>query len=144
MKKHLFRRVLRSLRSRSIYKKIGLPLGAIEAIYRGRRQQSIKNKDFSFYDRNPTLDDFIKNFGTEKGRLGFNSELLTSKEIAAAESKWLEDIGINIDSKQLQGMTTRQFYATYRDQIDKWIDAMAPVDNDERQRFISTRIFGSK
>lgn len=144
MKKHLFRRVLRSLRSRSIYKKTGLPLGAIEAIYRGRIQQSVKNKDFSFYDRNPTLDDFIKHFGTEKGKLGFSSEPLTAEETAAAESRWLEDIGINIDSKQLQGMTTRQFYATYRDQIDKWIDAMAPIDNNERQRFIATRIFGSK
>lgn len=144
MKKHLFRRVLRSLRSRSIYKKIGLPLGAIEAIYRGRMQQSIKNKDYSFYNRNPTLDDFIKNFGTEKGKLGFNSEPLTAEETAAAESRWLNDIGINIDPKQLQGMTTRQFYATYRDQIDKWIDTIAPVDNNERQRFISTRIFGSK
>lgn len=144
MKKHLFRRVLRSLRSRSIYKKIGLPLGAIEAIYRGRIQQSVKNKDFSFYYRNPTLDDFIKNFGKEKGRLGFNSEPLTAKETATAESKWLEDIGINIDPKQLQSMTTRQFYAIYRDQIDDWLKEVAPVDNDERQRFISTRIFGSK
>lgn len=144
MKKHLFRRVLRNLRSRSIYKKLGLPLGAIEAIYRGMRQQSVKNKDFSFYDRNPTLDDFIKNFGQEKGRLGFNSEPLTAEETASAESKWLKDIGIDIDSKQLQGMTTRQFYATYRDQIDKWIEEVAPVDKDERQRFISTRIFGSK
>ena len=144
MKKHLFRRVLRSLQSRSIYKKLGLPLGAIEAIYRGRIQQSVKNKDYSFYNRNPTLDDFIKNFGTEKGKLGFNSELLTAEETAAAESRWLKDIGIDIDSKQLQGMTTRQFYATYRDQIDKWIEKVSPVDNDERQRFISTRIFGSK
>lgn len=144
MKKHLFRRVLRSLRSRSIYKKIGLPLGAIEAIYRGRIQQSVKNKDYSFYNRNPTLDDFIKNFGTEKGKLGFNSEPLTAEETATAESKWLKDIGISINPTVLQGMTTRQFYATYRDQIDKWIDDIAPVDNDERQRFISTRIFGSK
>ena len=119
MKKHLFRRVLRSLRSRSIYKKIGLPLGAIEAIYRGMRQQSVKNKDFSFYDRNPTLDDFIKNFGKEKGRLGFNSEPLTSEEIATAESKWLKDVGISINPTVLQSMTTRQFYALYRDQINE-------------------------
>lgn len=144
MKKHLFRRVLRSLRSRSIYKRTGLPLGAIEAIYRGMRQQSVKNKDFSFYDRNPTLDDFIKNFGKEKGRLGFNSESLTSEEIATAESKWLKDIGISINPTVLQSMTTRQFYAVYRDQIEDWLDDIAPVDNDERQRFISTRIFGSK
>ena len=144
MKKHLFRRVLRSLHSRSIYKKLGLPLGAIEAIYRGRRQQSVKNKDFSFYDRNPTLDDFIKNFGQEKGRLGFNSEPLTSEEIATAESKWLKDVGISINPTVLQGMTTRQFYAAYRDQIEDWLDDIAPVDKDERRRFISTRIFGSK
>ena len=144
MKKHLFRRLLRNLQSRSIYKKLGLPLGAIEAIYRGMRQQSVKNKDFSFYNRNPTLDDFIKNFGKEKGRLGFNSEPLTSEEIATAESKWLKDVGISINSTVLQCMTTRQFYATYRDQIEDWLDGIAPVDNNERQRFISTRIFGSK
>lgn len=144
MKKHLFRRVLRNLRSRSIYKRTGLPLGAIEAIYRGRIQQSVKNKNFSFYDRNPTLDDFIKNFGKEKGRLSFNSEPLTAEETATAESKWLKDIGISINPTVLQSMTTRQFYATYRDQIDKWIDDIAPVDKDEQQRFISTRIFGSK
>ena len=41
-------------------------------------------------------------------------------------------------------MTTRQFYAAYRDQIEDWLDDIAPVDKDERQRFISTRIFGSK
>ena len=144
MKKHLFRRVLRSLRSRSIYKKLGLPLGAIKSIYRGKMELSMEDGNFSFSQRNPNLETFIENFGTEKASLDSGTELPTAEDTAIAESEWLESRGIYVDAKQLQDMSTRQFYDTYKDLIEDWLDDVAPFDDEDRQSYISKRIYGSK
>lgn len=141
MKKHLFRRLFRKIRIKFRYKKTGLPLGAVKSIYRGRMQLSLKNSNLSFPMQNPTIEDFIKNFGTDKAVFG---EPLSTEDTAIAESEWLENRGIHVDAKQLQNLTTRQFYDTYRDLIEDWLDDVAPFDDEDRQSYISKRIFGSK
>ena len=114
MKKRLFRRVLRNLQSRSIYKKLGLPLGAIEAIYRGMRQQSVKNKDFSFYDRNPTLDDFIKNFGKEKGSAVVDDLYEVTKY---AKKQYGENIPYFLMGHSMGSFMARRYLMTYGEKI---------------------------
>ena len=143
-RKHLFRRLFRKIRIKFKYKKTGLPLEAIKSIYRGKRQLSRKDGNFSFAQRNPNLETFIENFGTEKASLDFGTELPTAEDTATAESEWLESHGIHVDAKQLQDMSTRQFYDTYKDLIEDWLDDVAPFDAEDRQSYISKRIFGSK
>ena len=141
MKKHLVRRLFRKIRIKFMYKKTGLPLGAIKSIYRGRMQLSLKNNNLSFPMQNPTIEDFIKNFGTDKAVFG---EPLSAEDTAIAESEWLESRGIHVEANQLQNLTTRQFYDTYRDLIEDWLDDVAPFDAEDRQSYISKMIFGSK
>ena len=143
-RKHLFRRLFRKIRIKFKYKKTGLPLEAIKSIYRGKRQLSRKDGNFSFSQRNPNLETFIENFGTEKASLDFGTELPTAEDTAEAESEWLESRGIHVDAKQLQDMSTRQFYDTYKDLIEDWLDDVAPFDDEDRQSYISKRIYGSK
>ena len=141
MKKHLVRRLFRKIRIKFKYKKTGLPLGAIKSIYRGRMQLSLKNNNLSFPMQNPTIEAFIENFGTDKAVFG---EPLSAEDTAIAESEWLERRGIHIEAKQLQNLTTQQFYETYRDLIEDWLDDVAPFDDKDRQSYISKMIFGSK
>ena len=143
-RKHLFRRLFRKIRIKFKYKKTGLPLEAIKSIYRGKRQLSRKDGNFSFAQRNPNLETFIENFGTKKASLVFGTELPTAENTAIAESEWLESRGIYVDAKQLQDMPTRQFYDTYKDLIEDWLDDVAPFNAEDRQSFISKMIFGSK
>ena len=143
-RKHLFRRLFRKIRIKFKYKKTGLPLEAIKSIYRGKRQLSRKDGNFSFSQRNVNLETFIENFGTEKASLDFGTELPTAENTATAESEWLESRGIHVDAKQLQGMSTRQFYDTYKDLIEDWLDDVAPFNAEDRKSYISKRIYGSK
>ena len=143
-RKHLFRRLFRKIRIKFKYKKTGLPLEAIKSIYRGKRQLSRKDGNFSFSQRNQNLETFIENFGTEKASLDFGTELPTAENTATAESEWLESRGIHVDAKQLQGMSTRQFYDTYKDLIEDWLDDVAPFNAEDRKSYISKRIYGSK
>ena len=137
-RKHLFRRLFRKIRIKFKYKKTGLPLEAIKSIYRGKRQLSRKDGNFSFSQRNPNLETFIENFGTAKASLVFGAELPTAEDTATAESEWLESRGIHVDAKQLQDMSTQQFYDTYKDLIEDWLDDV------DRKSYISKRIYGSK
>ena len=121
-----------------------MPLEAIKSIYRGKRQLSREDGNFSFSQRNPNLETFIENFGTEKASLDFGTELPTAEDAAEAESECLESRGIHVDAKQLQDMPTRQFYDTYKDLIEDWLDDVAPFDAKDRQSYISKMIFGSK
>ena len=143
-RKHLFRRLFRKIRIKFKYKKTGLPLEAIKSIYRGKMELSREDGNFSFSQRNPNLETFIENFGTEKASLDFGTELPTAEDTAEAESEWLESRGIHVDAKQLQGMSTQQFYDTYKDLIEDWLDDVAPFDAKDRQSYISKRIYGSK
>lgn len=143
-RKHLFRRLFRKIRIKFKYKKTGLPLEAIKSIYRGKRELSREDGNFSFSQRNPNLETFIENFGTEKASLDSGTELPTAEDTAIAESEWLESRGIYVDAKQLQDMSTRQFYDTYKDLIEDWLDDVAPFDDEDRQSYISKRIYGSK
>ena len=143
-KKHLFRRLFRKIRIKFKYKKTGLPLEAIKSIYRGKRELSREDGNFSFSQRNPNLETFIENFGTKKASLVFGTELPTAEDTAEAESEWLESRGIHVDAKQLRGMSTQQFYDTYKDLIEDWLDDVAPFDDKDRQSYISKMIYGSK
>ena len=143
-RKHLFRRLFRKIRIKFKYKKTGLPLEAIKSIYRGKMELSRRDGNFSFSQRNPNLETFIENFGTKEASLVFGGELPTAENTAIAESEWLESRGIHVDAKQLQGMSTQQFYDTYKDLIEDWLDDVAPFDDEDRRSYISKRIYGSK
>ena len=144
-KKHLFRKLFRKIRIRFKYKKTGLSLEILKGIYRGALKQSIQDGVVSFYRQNPTFENFIDNYGTEKANpnFEFGMKLPTAEDTAEAESEWLESRGIHVDAKQLQALSTQDFYEAYRDLIEDWLDDEAPFDEEERKRFISTRIYGS-
>ena len=141
MKKHLIRRLFRKIRIKFKYKKTELPLAALKAIYRGKYAQSMQG-NMIFAMRNPTFDDYMENYGTELAK--FDTTPATAEETAAAESEWLESHGIKIDASKLKDRTTQEFYSTYQDLIEDWLDDEAPMDPAERKSYISTMIFGSK
>ena len=125
MKKHY---LLLKLRSRSIEKKTGLPLLILKGIYRGKLILAIKEgKIRSFYKQNPTLSKFIKNYGTEKSSL----EGLTEDSDTMQFYKSCMPGRSSKDDYYLGD----DFYQTYADILNDWLDDFAPFSKKDRENW---------
>ena len=125
MKKHY---LLLKLRSRSIEKKTGLPLLILKRIYRGSLISAIKEgKIRSFYKQNTTLSKFIKNYGTEKSSL----EGLTADSYTMQFYKSCMPGRSSKDDYYLGD----DFYHTYADVLNDWLDNFAPFSEKDRENW---------
>ena len=125
MKKHY---LLLKLRSRSIEKKTGLPLLILKGIYRGKLILAIEDgKIRSFYKQNPTLSKFIKNYGTEKASLAG----LTEDSDTMQFYKFCMPHRLSKDDYHLGA----DFYQTYAEIIDDWLDDIAPFSKKDRENW---------
>lgn len=125
MKKHY---LLLKLRSRSIEKKTGLSLLILKRIYRGRLTSAIKEgKIRSFYKQNPTLSKFIKNYETEKSTL----EGLTEDSDTMQFYKYCMPGRSSKDDYYLGD----DFYQTYAEIINDWLDDFAPFSEKDREEW---------
>lgn len=124
MKKHY---LLLKLRRRSIEKKTGLPLLILKRIYRGRLISAIEEGTIrAFYKQNPTLSKFIKNYGTEKSSL----EGLTADSDTMQFYKYCLP-GRKGDDCYLG----RDFYQTYAEFLNDWLDDFAPFSEKDRENW---------
>ena len=124
MKKHY---LLLKLRRRSIEKKTGLPLLILKAIYRGNLILAIKEGTISsYYKQNPTLSKFIKNYGTEKATLSG----LTADSNTRQFYKYCMPGRSSKDDDYYLG---RDFYQTYIEELNDWLDDFAPFSEKDRK-----------
>ena len=126
MKKHY---LLLKLRSRSIEKKTGLPLLILKGIYRGKLILAIEEgKIRSFYKQNPTLSKFIKNYGMEKSSL----EGLTED---SDTMQFYKSCMPGRSSKDGDYNLGRDFYQTYAEILNDWLDDFAPFSEKDRENW---------
>ena len=124
MKKHY---LLLKLRSRSIEKKTGLSLLILKAIYRGKLILAINEGTIrSFYKQNPTLSKFIKNYGTKKASL----EGLTADNDTMQFYKYCMPYRSSKDGDYNLGS---DFYQTYIEILNDWLDDFAPFSEKDRE-----------
>ena len=125
MKKHY---LLLKLRSRSIEKKTGLPLLILKAIYRGNLILAIKEgKILAYYKQNPTLNKFIKNYGTGKSSLSGlteNSDTMQFYKYCMPYRSSKDDYHLGYD-----------FYQTYAEILNDWLDDFAPFSEKDRENW---------
>ena len=70
--------------------------------------------------------------------------IATNDKTVDAEKNWLANqLNIDVSKDELQMMSTREFYAKYRDEIEAWAKEEAGGDEEARRDLISQMVYGS-